>query len=297
MKHSNTWFALILMPSALLLSAVMIASAQPSQSPERNGTPESKSTQVSNQNQKSDQSQTRSQQWTPTQQQQADAKNTPSADTNQDAIQKRIEAFTGLLVLVGALQFFALLGQGIVFYYTLRINQRLTKASVIAARATRASVRQMRDTAERQLRAYVSVLVGNAIFQERNRNFKFEARPLMLNTGHTPAHKVGYRAAAAILSIPLPADFDFPLPEQTTGASVLGPQQNFTMSGIVSDFVDDADVYSIKKGEGRALYVWGIITYEDIFHCPHETKFSQIITWLPDNKILGYFTPQHNTAT
>jgi hypothetical protein len=147
------------------------------------------------------------------------------------------------------------------------------------------------------MRAYVSVLVSGATYQERDKGLKFEGKPAMLNSGHTPARKVGYKARADILPVPLPSDFSFPLPERINGAASLGPQQHFVMSAIVDAFYDDADVYAIKRGEGSALYVWGIVSYQDVFGNDRTTKFCQILTWLPDGRVWGYFTNEHNEAT
>jgi len=170
------------------------------------------------------------------------------------------------------------------------------------------NVAAFRERSALQMRAYVSVLIGNAVYQERAHGLKFEASPIMLNSGHTPAHKVGYKAAASVLLVPLPPDFTFPLPDEISGAVVLGPQQTFIMNALVREpeWFDEADIPDIKAGRGkRALYVWGIVFYEDIFGVAQKTKFCQMITWVswrkPDGttteRISGYFTPQHNKAT
>jgi hypothetical protein len=148
-----------------------------------------------------------------------------------------------------------------------------------------------------QTRAYLSVIIGNAVFQDRAKNLRFQALPLVVNGGNTPARKVGHRSRAAILPVPLPDDFDFPLPEQRTGGSMVGAHQNATLNAIVDEFVNDAEVENIKKGMGKALHIWGIVYYEDIFGEQHETKFCQAITWLPDGKIWGFYIERFNDAT
>jgi len=116
------------------------------------------------------------------------------------------------------------------------------------------------------MRAYLTVIIGGGLYQERNKNLKFEGRPILINTGQTPARKVGYRASAAILPVELPEDFSFPLPAKSAGASVIGPQQSNIMFAVVESFVPDQDVEVIKSGkDNRALYVWGVVTYEDFF--------------------------------
>jgi hypothetical protein len=175
--------------------------------------------------------------------------------------------------------------------------ENVAKDIAISATAATESVVAVRERTAQQMRAYLCVIVGAGIYQDRAKNLKFQATPLVVNAGHTPAHKVAFRASAAILPLPLPDDFAFPLPVAAIGGSVVGPQQSITLSPMVEDFCDDADVEKIKHAEGKALYAWGIVTYEDVFGEPHQTKFCQILTWLPDGKVWGYYTDHHNDAT
>jgi hypothetical protein len=175
--------------------------------------------------------------------------------------------------------------------------ENVARDIAISAQASVDSVATLKDRTARQIRAYLCVTFGSGVYQERDKNLKFEGKPVILNTGHTPAHKVTYSAQAAILSVPLSEDFAFPIPAVTgAAAAILGPQQNAVMSALVPDFCDDAEVEAIKHGAGKALYVWGIVTYEDVFGDGHYTKFAQAITWLPDNKIWSYYLTRHNEA-
>jgi hypothetical protein len=46
--------------------------------------------------------------------------------------------------------------------------------------------------------------------------------------------------------------------------SIISPRQIITVSPIVEDFCDDSEVEGIKRAaQGKALYAWGIFTYED----------------------------------
>jgi hypothetical protein len=173
----------------------------------------------------------------------------------------------------------------------------VSKEIAISAKAATDSVAALKERTAQQMRAYLAVVVGAAIYQERNKRLKFEGKPLLVNSGHTPAYKVGYRAEAAILPIPLPKDFTFPLPDEVTGEAMLGSQQNATLSAVLDDFCDDAEVEDIKIGKDKCLYIWGIVTYEDIFGEARRTRFCQSLTWFPDGKVFGFFTPGHNDAT
>jgi hypothetical protein len=149
-----------------------------------------------------------------------------------------------------------------------------------------------------QLRAYICVAVGGAFYQERAKNLKFIAQTLLINTGNTPAHKLGFRVKAAVLPVPLPEDFSFPLSSTTAGSMVVGPgpQQGITLTAMVDDFVPDQDVDAIKIADGRALYIWGIIEYEDVFKQQQTTRFCQLLHWIGD-RVMGTYIPRHNDAT
>ncbi len=165
----------------------------------------------------------------------------------------------------------------------------------VSTEAARESV----SAINKQMRAYICVVIGSALYQERAKNIKFQAIPSIVNAGLTPAHKVSFQADAAILPVPLPEDFAFPLPDTTSGTSVIGPRQNITVSPDVKDFVDDTEVEGIKSGhQGKGLYTWGIFTYEDIFGNPQYTKFCHLYTWLGDGKTTwGYYAKHHNEAS
>jgi len=151
---------------------------------------------------------------------------------------------------------------------------------------------------ELQLRSYISVIIGTAIYQDRANNLRFEAKPLLVNYGSTPARKVRHVTYAAILPVPLPKDFKFTYPEvESGGENLIGPHQNRTLSRIVEDYVDDTEVERIKRGMGHALHTWGFVTYEDAFGVPRRSNFGQILIWLPNDQVQGYFLPDMNDAT
>jgi hypothetical protein len=169
----------------------------------------------------------------------------------------------------------------------------VAKEIAVSSKAALASV----SAIGKQMRAYLCVVIGTAIYQDRAKHLKFQAIPSIVNAGLTPAHKVSFIASAAILSIPLPEDFAFPLADKPSGESVIGPRQDITVGPIVPDFCDDADIEGIKRGDqGRGLYAWGTFTYEDIFGDAHYTKFCHMYTWRPDDKTWGYYQGRHNEA-
>jgi hypothetical protein len=147
------------------------------------------------------------------------------------------------------------------------------------------------------IRAYLSVIIGIAIFQEQQDGIKFEAKPSLVNTGSTPARNVKIRIAAEIVPYAQAETFPYPLPQEIAKApAVASPHQTYILSAIVKDFVPDADVSDIKHGrDGKgALTVWGIVTYDDIFGQSHTTKFGQWLFWYPNQTPYGYYIPGQN---
>jgi hypothetical protein len=152
------------------------------------------------------------------------------------------------------------------------------------------------------MRAYLAVTIGSAIYQERRvgqPDLKFEARPNLVNTGNTQARKVRImQRKAAILPNPHPSDFVFQLPDDdpTQGDSVVGAHLTYILNSVVDDFVPDVDIQAIKEGTGQALYVWGLVTYEDIFGEKHRTKYALQLYWLVNNTVGGFYVPGQNDA-
>src|SRR5438445_6626974 len=156
------------------------------------------------------------------------------------------------------------------------------------------------ERSAQQLRAYVCVEIGTAFYQERKKDIKFAGRSILINTGNTPAHNVRFRTQAAILPFPLPQGFVFPpLPANDAGGALLGPnRQQFITHMIDGDFVPDADVEGIKNlSGGNALYMWGIISYADVFGQAQTTTFCHLLHWNPDKSVGGVFIPGHNDGT
>jgi hypothetical protein len=167
----------------------------------------------------------------------------------------------------------------------------------------RQSVLASDEVSKRELRAYLTVVIGTGVFQERRDedkggDLKFESDPLLVNTGRTPARRITFKARAAIMPVPLPNGINLPdAPDEGIGGNILGPQQNANLFAIVDGFCADKDVDSIKYGKGdKGLYVWGRVTYEDVFGEDHFTLFCQHIYWDLGDKVRGHYIPGRNDA-
>jgi hypothetical protein len=178
--------------------------------------------------------------------------------------------------------------------------ERVAEHIETSARAAVDSVVSIKERTAMQMRAYLAVVVFQAIYQERDKQLRFEVKPLIVNTGHTPAHNVRYHAKADILPLQLPDDFDFSLTALPwVGGSVIGAQHNAIMSAVVDRYVDDNEIASIKRGTGTALRIWGQVLYQDVFGEEHFTNFHQILNWIgpPENELVfGMYPPRNNDA-
>jgi hypothetical protein len=158
-----------------------------------------------------------------------------------------------------------------------------------------------KENAARQMRAYLGVGIGHAIYQETSNSKRFEALPTLANYDFTPAHNVSYWAAARILPFPLPDDFDF---SQATEISefnfTLHPRQELILNAFVDELVDDSDVADIKRGDTRRLTVYGTVFYEDALGIPRRTNFCHSTRWIPtpdgNERVIGNFARYHNDA-
>jgi hypothetical protein len=150
-----------------------------------------------------------------------------------------------------------------------------------------------------QMRAYVSVLIGGGSLQNRSTRWKFEARPTLKNTGNSPAYKVRYKIAAAVLPYPWPSDFKFKLPKSWGGGSLIAPHTPVHATAVVEDFIDDETAERVRGGGGPFLYVWGMVSYKDLFNITRRVTFAQRI-FFPGEKgnetVKGYYLEKHNTA-
>jgi hypothetical protein len=179
---------------------------------------------------------------------------------------------------------------------------RSADAMEAVAEATRANAALMQATLHRQMRAYVTVDLGQAFHQDER--LRFEGKPALENTGFTPARNVSYRFMADVLPANLAANYNFPEPpEEIRNDASLAPRQKLLASGgIVQRRFSDAEVEEIMAGEGRKLYVWGTVSYNDIFGEQRwQTDFCVSITFfqVEDGGYRSHYHyhPTHNGMT
>jgi hypothetical protein len=151
--------------------------------------------------------------------------------------------------------------------------------------ATRDLVIGADETAQRQLRAYLTTVTGQCIRQSarprKNGGVKFEFRPIILNTGQTPAYAVTSISDVKFLSYEEAANFKFVVPPLTSsGVVTLGSRQDRFSQVIFSRKLTWAELKQFRAGT-HAFFVYGTIHYRDAFKEPRFTDYGYAVGWWP----------------
>ncbi len=150
------------------------------------------------------------------------------------------------------------------------------------------------DTAERQLRAYVSV--GPLIVKEK---FPKEISFVAKNTGHTPAYDLlshlNFEKTGA--EVGLPDGFVFPIKEGFTfGRSVA----TLGSSGEIEfTFPVDLDALTKVQNGKMGLFYYGHISYKDIYKKDHVSKLCYQYTGARQGDVITHefrMCEKHNDA-
>lgn len=154
-------------------------------------------------------------------------------------------------------------------------------AAIGAAVAGWTTVRVMRDTARREMRAYVFAKPGSIRFNGRMLvRLDFTVR----NAGQTPAYNVHAQFAFLPRPYPLPPGFDpgTPTHEETTNAFGPGDERPYKRElGRPLDPKVEAD---LRAGTHR-YYAVGLITYYDVFR--EKIRTTRVCASVPGEQILA----------
>jgi hypothetical protein len=148
---------------------------------------------------------------------------------------------------------------------------------IIAAGAAVFTYMQWRTAekvAAKQLRAYVGV--GPAeITEVGDSNQPMVVRLESTNYGQTPALRCDIKASLNVLPYPLTDSSILPDPEWDKQAAVMYPKEaNPQVKFVIITLSEEErrEVFSNRKAK-KAVYVHGMITYNDIFGQRHSTRF------------------------
>jgi hypothetical protein len=179
--------------------------------------------------------------------------------------------FTLWLVIVGG-------GQIGLFYWQLRLikiaaddAKRAGIAAERAAKATEDSVELSRNTAKRQLRAYV--LLDSAKVEPVAAGEKPRAILKIENFGQTPAFQLTHWAAMEYAVFPRTEDPDMSDPDGMPVAYIGGGGQLTKEVPLDYDRELSREEFEAIKSGSAALYVIGRITYVDVFGDAQSTEY------------------------
>lgn len=161
------------------------------------------------------------------------------------------------------------------------------------------SNRIARDTAKRQLRAYVTLEKYDIAIQKTKENTYVDGRLEVVwkNTGQTPATNVSDRLAWTTSEGPLPSDYEFAQesPEGPCDNLALGPGQDFDC--VSAHTLGAEDFAAIRDGKLRA-FVWSSVNYTDAFgeRRRSEVAAEMVVRPLKNGQVNIAFNaiPQHN---
>jgi len=158
----------------------------------------------------------------------------------------------------------------------------------------------MRDTRNRQLRAYLIVTAkgGGFVPQDNARRYKFEFRVVLKNTGQTPAYEVVSNCIARLEQFPLLDNYPFELSpiHEAASSGILGADEQYELTAIADRMYTDEEIVEFKSGPAKRLVAYGTIYYKDAFGVRHYTNFSHSMGWRVDGSVVGSNTKHHNDA-
>jgi hypothetical protein len=182
---------------------------------------------------------------------------------------------------------------------------RAATAMEAVAMATTNNAMLMQTLLTKQMRAYVSVDLGVALYQDAK--LRFGAGPQVINNGLTPARNVSFKVVAEIIDVAEVTDITnanitfAPIGNVVVNDMGLAPRQSFRMNTAVEHRVLEAEVEEVMKGETKRLFAWGKVTYDDVYGGSWETNFCFNYTFYKNAKgevvVNGFYFPRHNSAT
>lgn len=190
-------------------------------------------------------------------------------------------------IMIAVFTFIQIIVGGITLYFLWRTfteNRRTANAAIKAAEAAEKSVEVTSDTAERQLRAYVTM--KNCIVEfENNRIIKIKI--VVKNTGQTPALKIH---CVNKIRVGLPESFnitaDLEPDINTVAAGDLGAGIEFTNDYSIGPI--DHEVWNGVQNRSVPVFVWGEYRYWDIFKRERRYTRYRMTLHPTDNELSPY---------
>jgi hypothetical protein len=181
-------------------------------------------------------------------------------------------AFSCLLVIVGALQIWLLQRQLRTIDRQTNIAEQQRTQMVQAGEQTERIINQMRDTAQRQLRAYVCV--SSALLKFLRPEVP-EIQVHFKNCGQTPAYELRGWIHIWVEEYPLKVLLPQPTEDLRKGVDILGPNRE-SIFVIAKDPPVPTQSLRLLGTMSGTIYVYGEIRYTDVFGEKRWTKYRLI---------------------
>jgi hypothetical protein len=134
---------------------------------------------------------------------------------------------------------------------------------------TRRATNIASDTAQRELRAYIGVKAGWIDFT----NLRDPTATIVIsNFGQTPAHDVRWWIHSWIEAFPLKVELSDAPSDFVMGRSVMGPGNYSTQPITLGVPMSNRSLKELSE-KRAAIYIYGRVTYRDIFNVPQETRY------------------------
>jgi len=153
---------------------------------------------------------------------------------------------------------------------TIAIAALALVVSGLAACFTWQQVEVARDTASRELRAYVYAVPGR-VFHIDGESGSLQAYVGIKNSGQTFAHDVERSVGVSVFGSEIPDEVSS-LMVRERGKFVIGPNGShvFYRNG---DKLTPVEAKQVRKLDGKRIYVIGTIAYRDVWGKSHTTDF------------------------
>ena len=155
-----------------------------------------------------------------------------------------------------------------------------------------------RDVFRKQLRAYVSPQFQGYVPENRQTNNRHEVRVVIKNFGNTPAHSISVASRLRVLPFPPTPQSDFTFRTAVhESRGHLSQHDSFYVRQWLEGFLTEEENVAIRKQSGLGLYIFGRISYKDIFGDSLHTDFCYVITWDSNNNAIWMSIAGRNDAT
>ena len=175
---------------------------------------------------------------------------------------------------------------------SLLIAEQAANAAADAAKASDKQARIAEETAERQLRAYVTVKGGDLIFKDQT----IFCVLTIENAGQTPAYDLTTWTNIGVQPSGNPFGLKTMLPDSAPGKVILGsgsvihPRVRFDVPPEHNDMIPAV------QGGLATIYIWGCINYVDIFRQARFVEFRLRSFQADQQTFIFEATPEGNHA-